>query len=238
MSYTKVRENIWQIEDDNGVYCALVKGSKLAILLDTGFGRKNLKAFIEENIQTEYIVINSHGHPDHIGGNSQFDAIYASETAFDEIAHYTKEFYNSPVSCELKALNVGQVLDLGEIHAEVIDLAGHTKGSIGLLIAEERLLLAGDAMNPCLWMFNYGVLPISQLKTTLEKTNELPFDTYLFGHSDKEMPKEMIAVHLKNIASMNIENSKKSVTLGVDTLESAYEEYGLKSVIVYSENLL
>lgn len=25
--YTKIRENIWQIAEDNGVYCTLVKGS-------------------------------------------------------------------------------------------------------------------------------------------------------------------------------------------------------------------
>lgn len=238
MNYTKIRENIWQIEDDNGVYCTLVKGSKLAILWDTGFGKTELKAFVEENVQTEYMVINSHGHPDHIGGNGQFDVIYAAEAAFDEIEYYTKELSGSPINYELKPLNVGQVLDLGGLHTEVVSLAGHTRGSIGLLIAEERLLLAGDAMNPCLWLFNYGALPINQLKTTLEKAFELPFDTYLFGHSDKEMPKELIAVHLKNIASMSVEKSTKSVTIGTDTLECAYEENGLRSVIVYTEDLL
>ena len=48
MNYTKVRNNIWQIEDDNGVYCTLLKGSKLAILWDTGYGNNNIKAFVEK----------------------------------------------------------------------------------------------------------------------------------------------------------------------------------------------
>lgn len=138
----------------------------------------------------------------------------------------------------MKNLVIGQVLDLGGIHAEVISLAGHTKGSIGLLIPEERLLLAGDALNSCLWMFNYGALPISQLQQTLASVKALSFDTYLFGHSDKEIPKQMLDVHLKNIETMQIETSIKSETLGMETYESTYEENGLQSVIVYDKELL
>lgn len=82
MNYTKIRENIWQIEDDNGVYCTLVKGSKLAILWDTGFGKTELKAFVEENVRTEYMVINSHGHPDHIGGIGHYLWRYTPKQLF------------------------------------------------------------------------------------------------------------------------------------------------------------
>lgn len=238
MNYTKIRENIWQIADDNGVYCTLIKGNELAILMDTGFGRQDLRTFIEEHVQTAYIVINSHGHPDHIGGNRQFDKIYACGSAFDEISYYTNQISDTPVEYELKPLRIGQVLELGGIHAEVISLAGHTKGSIGLLIPEERILLAGDALNPCLWMFNYGAMPISQLKQTMTAAKELPFDVYLFGHSDKMLPKQMLDVHLKNIETIRIETSIKSETLGMETYESTYEENGLQSVIVYDKELL
>lgn len=237
MNYTKIRENIWQIAD-NDVYCTLIKGSKLAILMDTGFGKQNLKAFIDKHVQTAYMVVNSHGHPDHIGGNSQFDEVYVSKSAFDEIVHYTKEISDTPIAYELKILEIGQNIDLGGIHAEVISLAGHTKGSIGLLIPEERLLLAGDALNPCLWMFNYGALPINQLRQTLTAVKELPFDTYLYGHSNMELPKQMLDVHLKNIETMRIETSIKSETLGMETYENTYEENGLQSVIVYDKELL
>ena len=75
--YTKIRENIWQVAADNGVSCTLVKGSKMAVLIDTGYGVRNLWAFVEENIATPYIVINSHGHPDHIGGNHWFNTVYS-----------------------------------------------------------------------------------------------------------------------------------------------------------------
>lgn len=237
MKYTKIRETIWQIADDNGVYCTLVKGSSMAVLWDTGFGKQNLKKFVEENIQTDYMVINSHGHPDHTGGNIGFETVYASESAFDEIAYYAKEI-NMPMSFDLKGLKNGDILDLGSIHGEIVSLAGHTKGSIGLLIREERLLLAGDAMNPRLWMFNYGAMPVRQLKETLEAAKKMAFDTYLCGHSDIELTHKLIDAHLENIRSMSILNSKKSVTLGIDTYESIYETPEARSVIVYSEDLL
>lgn len=76
--YTRIRNNIWQIAEDRGVYCTLVKGSDMAMLIDTGYGNRNLRAFVEEHITTPYMVVNSHGHPDHIGGNRWFDTIWAA----------------------------------------------------------------------------------------------------------------------------------------------------------------
>lgn len=86
--YTKIRENIWQIEDDMGVRCTLLKGSELAVLIDTGYGERDLRHFVEENVSTPYMVINSHGHPDHIGGNHWFDTIYAIKEEWDVILHF------------------------------------------------------------------------------------------------------------------------------------------------------
>lgn len=85
--YTKISDNIWQIAEDNGVYCTLIKGSELAVLIDTGFGKRDLRAFVEENISTPYIVINSHGHPDHIEGNYRFEMVYALKEEWDLIRH-------------------------------------------------------------------------------------------------------------------------------------------------------
>lgn len=38
--YTKICENIWQIEEDNSVCCTLVIGSKMAVLIDTVYALK------------------------------------------------------------------------------------------------------------------------------------------------------------------------------------------------------
>lgn len=45
--YTKITEAIWQIQEEGGVCCTLIRGSKLAALIDTGYGNRNLRAFVE-----------------------------------------------------------------------------------------------------------------------------------------------------------------------------------------------
>lgn len=41
-------------------------------------------------------------------------------------------------------------------------MPGHTKGSAGFLVLEEKILIAGDALNESLWLFNYGSLSMKQ----------------------------------------------------------------------------
>ena len=93
-------------------------------------------------------------------------------------------------------------------------------------------------MNPCLWIFNYGAMPTNQLKKTLENLEETEFDNYLCGHSDKEIPREFLKIHMKNITSMSIENSVKGITIGFETYESICEDKNGKSIIVYDRKLL
>lgn len=46
-----------------------------------------------------------------------------------------------------------EVFDLGQLECFVIPLPGHTKGSIGILIPDLRLLLSGDALTPIMCLF-------------------------------------------------------------------------------------
>ena len=48
----------------------------------------------------------------------------------------------------------GEVIDLGGLHLEVIELPGHTPGGILLLLKEDRILFTGDSINHisgCSW---------------------------------------------------------------------------------------
>lgn len=56
------------------------------------------------------------------------------------------------------------MFDLDGNKLEVVDLQGHTPGSIGLLDREARLLYSGDGLNPHLWMQLAHSLPISALR--------------------------------------------------------------------------
>ena len=229
--YTKICDNIWQIAEDNGVYCTLVKGNELAVLIDTGYGKRNLRDFVEKNISTPYIVINSHGHPDHIGGNHWFDTVYALQEEWDIIQHFEEK---KPRRYDLKEIRIGQKISLGDIDIIVVSLAGHTKGSAGFFIPAKKLLVAGDALNEGLWLFNYGSLSMSDLYETIKNTLDLDFDTYICGHSNKKHIKDSLVSHMRNIENLRTDDDTKKNIMGFDTYCSKYEDSKGKSEIIFT----
>ena len=155
--YTKICENIWQIEEDNSVCCTLVIGSKMAVLIDTG---------------------------------------YALKQEWDVIKHFEE---NEPKGYELKEIQIGQNISLGSLNIEVVSLVGHTKGSVGFIVQEEKILIAGDALNERLWLFNYGSLTMSDLYEMIKITMDLDFTTYLCGHSIRKYKKEKLMDKVKQV---------------------------------------
>lgn len=65
---------MWHLEEDYRVYCTLVQGKDLAILWDTDRGSRTWRPIWPSGVRTPYLVCNSHGHADHIGGNFRFSA--------------------------------------------------------------------------------------------------------------------------------------------------------------------
>jgi hypothetical protein len=60
----------------------LILGQQKAILLDTGMGISDVRKLVAEVTKLPIIVLNSHTHDDHVGGNWQFDTIYSMDTDF------------------------------------------------------------------------------------------------------------------------------------------------------------
>lgn len=230
--YTKIRDNIWQIAEDNGVFCTLIQGSEKALLIDTGYGQCNLRAFVEDIVKTPYMVANSHGHPDHIGGNHWFETVWAVREEWEVIRYFSE----NPQTYKLKELLIGEPPLLGNLHITIVPLFGHTKGSVGFWVQEERLLIAGDALNEGLWLFNYGALSMAQLYQTLQNTIKLDFDTYLCGHSCEEYPKEKLSAHIRNIENLKVDESTKENTIGFETYHSIYQDHCGRSEIVFTED--
>lgn len=77
MKYTVVQlgKDTWMIRSMM-VQMFLIAGEKQAMLLDTGVGMGDLKAQVEKLTDKPVIVVNTHGHVDHAGGNFQFDEVW------------------------------------------------------------------------------------------------------------------------------------------------------------------
>jgi len=137
------------------------------------------------------LIVNTHGHPDHAGGNYQFSIVRANPADFGIIKNFSSKenrdnavkqiLINNP-SFEsiinkdtgnfktpgLMMIKSGFTFNLGKRKLEVIDVPGHTSGSICLLDAENKLLFTGDNNNLLVWLFLENSLPLATYLQTLQ----------------------------------------------------------------------
>jgi hypothetical protein len=64
------------------VICYLLLGQRRALLIDTGMGIGKVREITARLTALPVTVMNTHTHPDHIGGNAEFDQILGMDTAF------------------------------------------------------------------------------------------------------------------------------------------------------------
>jgi metal-dependent hydrolase (beta-lactamase superfamily II) len=60
----------------------LIVGDKRALLFDTGMGISDVKKVTVELTKLPIVVVNSHTHDDHVGGNWEFETVYGMDTEF------------------------------------------------------------------------------------------------------------------------------------------------------------
>lgn len=188
---TKINDHIYLLDDNHESTGYLVIGENKALVIDTMNGYADVSAIASKYTDLPLMVINTHGHPDHIYGNIYFDEVYINPD--DWAVAY--EFVNTPEILELgekrgrkmppfKDIKHGDVIDLGGLHVEIISLPGHTPGSILLLLKEDRILFTGDAINHHLWMQLHHSTSLAMFRDNLKKVQYLKneADHILHGH--------------------------------------------------------
>lgn len=146
----------------------LILGKEKALLVDTGNGMGDIKAIVEKLTDIPVVVLNSHTHFDHIGGNYQFDTILSVSTPFSVsnshgVANDIVTMEASPEAlCKglppgvsqsthriqpftiNDTVREGDVIDLGGRKLEVMQVPGHTDDAIALLDRDAGFLWTGD----------------------------------------------------------------------------------------------
>ena len=188
----QLTEDVFLLDEDHEVSGYLVVGKTKACVIDTMNGYTDLKAAVRKITDKPVILVNTHGHPDHIHGNYHFDEAFMNpkdlplaETFIKDPEYQKILDEHNGVFPPFKPIKGGDVIDLGGRHLYVYDLPGHTLGGILLLLKEERILFTGDAINHHLWMMFEDCPKMDEFVKSLDKVMflEKEADRILHGHA-------------------------------------------------------
>jgi glyoxylase-like metal-dependent hydrolase (beta-lactamase superfamily II) len=159
----------------------LVVGGRQALLFDTGMGMAPIRPVAESLTGLPILVLNSHTHWDHVGGNDEFTAIlgvddpyaranargWAHEAVASEVApenacleklpDFDPATYCVRAFRPTQLVDEGHFVDLGGRVLHVLRLPGHSPDSIALHEPGRRLLWSGDTFyEGPIWLFFPG----------------------------------------------------------------------------------
>jgi hydroxyacylglutathione hydrolase len=155
---------------DNYGFLVRDEGSGLAACIDT----PDAAAILGELHKLGWklaLILNTHWHPDHAGGNAEIKAATGAEVVGP--AEVTRI---SPLDREVRG---GDVVKLGETAFAVIETGGHTLGHIAYHDAGDHVAFVGDT----LFALGCGRLfegDPAQMWTSLQRLAALPDDTRVY----------------------------------------------------------
>lgn len=205
---SNINSHVYLLDDAGESTGYLVVGAEKALVIDTMNGYEDVSRVVREITPLPVTVVNTHGHCDHIYGNVYFDHAYLHPADFaiaEEHSNF-EEFVKALEENNLKMppflkVEGGHVFDLGGLHAEIIEIPGHTPGGILVLLKEDRLLFTGDAINRHLWLQLDGCLSPGASADALEKLMYLTeeADFILHGHAKGTEPVSLMKDLLKGL---------------------------------------
>ena len=159
----------------------LILGETRALLFDTGMGLAPIRPVVEQLTRLPIVVLNSHTHYDHMGGNAEFEEVLALHTDYGrrnargwDHGAVAGELVPSalcaerlpgldPTSFRVRPFRAtglvaeAQIIDLGGRRLEVLGLPGHSPDSIALLDRSAGLLWSGDTFyEGPIWLYFPG----------------------------------------------------------------------------------
>ena len=244
--------NIFHITDGTGVFCTLVEGTKSSLLIDTLWGVSALPELISKINDKPYKVVNTHCHPDHAFGNLQFEKVFIpkdDEIVYKEINQYDSSreenfadeedirLYKNLKFPPIEYINENEEINLGELTVQIVSLRGHTLGSLGYLVKEEKILIAGDAISNNLWFFLKESLSIKEMLPIYKKANQLDFEKVVSSHSKVMWNKNILDTIIANLEQILAgtyfyDSSTNAEIEGYKTTQITYSDQNYDSVIL------
>ena len=218
----KLTDDVYAIYEDGHfeeVISYLILGEEKAALIDTANDIGNIKTLAEKLTTLPILVVNTHTHVDHVGGNHLFKDIATPDTEYsreqakngrskESMGHYldgdmiwkTVPSYFNKDTWSIKPWKVtqwlkdGEKIDLGGRTLEVIFAPGHSPDSICLLDRENKLFWTGDSFYPAPIYVYSPTTNLDQFIDSFAKMTELmPYYEWVMpSHNEPKIEKHLI----------------------------------------------
>ena len=139
---------------ETNCYIVYDEETKECAVIDPGAEAEKIIRLIHQKELKPIMIINTHGHVDHVGANKDLIDEYgvpllihsADSPMLDKVEQMELSFFlgakNSPPAD--KFLVEGEKVDIGSIQLEIIHTPGHSPGSVSLL--GNGVLFSGDTL--------------------------------------------------------------------------------------------
>jgi len=182
------------------------KGSAAAII-DPGQDEDEIRKILAKYSLKPEVVINTHGHIDHIGCDDRFGVpIYVHQEDLKllhdpqaNLSTFLMSPYSIDKSVKIETVQEKDIINVGNLVLKVIHTPGHTPGGICLLLesGNDKILFTGDSLfYRSVGRTDFpGASEKILIKAIKEKLFKLPGDTIVYpGHG----PSSTIADEIKN----------------------------------------
>lgn len=222
-----IRENLDNIDPrlyTTYINIYLLIGTNKALLIDTGCGLYPLTPIIKKIIKDkELMVINTHSHFDHRGGNEEFREIWIHEKENEDVSNVcdvlflkyspkqvvsrleNQDFKYQPAKI-IHPLKEHDKFDLGGITIEIIHTPGHSNGSISILTNKNEFFTGDTAHYGAMYLPKPNEFPIilESLEKMLEICNIRKKVEIYPAHEDYAVDEELLKALIEGI--MNIDS--------------------------------
>ncbi|WP_160134787.1 MBL fold metallo-hydrolase [Halococcus salsus] len=225
------------------------------LVVDSGFGVGDLRSTCGELAGDTDRLLLTHTHWDHIGAGHRFDRahVHPTESAEGEVRidSLSEEFVGRPkrfVEEHLEAggslpdavdpetfdvppvtgvepVEAGDVIELGDRRLELVDLAGHSPGQLGVLDRDRGRLYGGDLVHGDRNLYvHFRDCDVREYIESFERTIELReanvFSTLLTGHNPPIADEELSLLDTLRDHLESIVNGERTP----ETIETAWGE--------------
>jgi glyoxylase-like metal-dependent hydrolase (beta-lactamase superfamily II) len=165
--------------------CYVVISGSSALVIDPGDASEEILTAAGDRAVP--FVINTHCHPDHIGGDEFVCKHYQTPLYFHQDDEPIFQHFLGDILKPARYLSEGDVLPFDTMNCKILHTPGHSPGSVTLLFESERVLFTGDLLFAgSIGRTDFPGGDFEKMKRSLQRVVDLPGDYQIYsGHGPR-----------------------------------------------------